>query len=137
MRIVTVGPTSSGRPSMISARLAVRALRLHAFGVQIKRMLADLEPAFVRDLGLPLLDVRIEEFLDSAALQAYEVVVVATLVQLEDSLAGLEVMPDEQSGLLELGENAVHGRKPDIDTLGQELLVDVLGGEVPDLALLE
>src|SRR5438874_2425859 len=46
-------------------------------------------------------------------------------------------MPDEQSGLLELGEHAVHRCEPDIDTLGQKLLVDILGRQMPDLALLE
>ena len=122
---------------MIAALLAVRAFRLHALGVQIQRVLADLESALLRDLGLAALDIRIEEFLDPAALKAYEVIVMSALVELEHRLAGLEVMPDEQSRLLELREHAVYRGEPDIDAFGEQLLVDVLGREMADLALLE
>ena len=52
-----------------------------------------LETALARDLVLPLLDLSVVELLDSTALQAHQVVVVAALVQLEHGLAGLEVLP--------------------------------------------
>src|SRR5215469_17400255 len=99
---------------MIAAGLPVRTLRLHALRIEIQRVLADLESALLCDPGLALLDVGVEELLHTTALQAHEVIVVAALVELEHGLAGLEVMPDEQSRLLELREHAVDGREPDI-----------------------
>ena len=117
--------------------LAVRALRLQALGVEIERVLADLEAALAGDLGLALLDLRVEEFLDAAALQAHQVIVVPALVELEHRLAGLEVMAHQQARLLELRQHAVDRREPDVEAVGEQLLVDVLGGQMPDLALLE
>ena len=58
------------------AALAVRAVRLDALGVEVERVLADLEAALAGDLRLPLLDLRVVELLDAAALHADEVVVV-------------------------------------------------------------
>ena len=100
-------------------------------------MLADLESAFVRDFGLALFDLGIEEFFDAPALQAHQMVVVPALVELEDRFPRLEMVADQESCLLELGQHAVNGGKPDVHTLAQQLFVDILGGQVPDLALLE
>src|SRR5262245_33181586 len=100
-------------------------------------MAAQLEAALLGDLVLALLDVRVVELLDAAALQADEVVVVPALVQLEHRLAGLEVLARKQPGLLELREHAVDGGEADVEALAEQLLVDVLGGEVAHLARLE
>jgi len=100
-------------------------------------VLADLEAAFAGDPELPLFDFRIEEFLDPAALQADQVVVVTALVQFEYGFARLEMVADQQPRLLELRQYAVYRRQADIDAVGQQLLVDIFGGQVPDLALLE
>ena len=62
---------------------------------------------------------------------------VATLIELEHRLARLEMMADQEPRLFELGEDAVHGREPYIDPLGEQLLVDILGSEMSNLALLE
>jgi hypothetical protein len=72
------------------------------------------EAAVFRDLFLPLFDLRIEELLDMTALDAYEVVVVPALVQLEHGFSAFEVMADEKPRLLELGEDAVDRRKADV-----------------------
>ena len=85
---------SSALTAVGRARLAVRAARLRAVGVQVQRVLGDLEAALARDLLLPLLDLRVVELLDAAALQADEVVVMRAFVELEDRLAGLEVVAD-------------------------------------------
>src|SRR4051812_47271234 len=100
-------------------------------------MPAQLEAARARHLRLALLDVGVVELLDAAALKAHEVVVVAALVQLENRLARLEVLARKQSGLLELGEHAVHGGKADVDAFADERLVHVLGGQMTHLARLE
>src|SRR5260370_24985643 len=112
---------------MLSARFPVRALDLHAFGVQIKRVLADLKSAIAGDLGLALFDLGIEEFLDAAALQADQVVVLPTLIELENRLARIEMMADQETRLLELVEDPVNGRQPHIPPLADELLIDILG----------
>ena len=100
-------------------------------------MAAQREAARARDVGLAFFDVGVVELLDAAALQAEEVVMVPALVQLEYRLAGLEVLTRKQAGLLELREDAVDRRETHIDALGEERLVDILRGEMPDLARLE
>src|SRR5262245_49731068 len=112
-------------------------MRLHALGVQVERVVGDLEAALVRDLLLPLLDLRVVELLDAPALQANEMVVVPALVQLEHRLARLEMVAREQARLLELRQDAVNGREPDVEAFAQQLAVDVLGREVPYLRRLE
>ena len=46
-------------------------------------------------------------------------------------------MADEQPRLLELREHAVDRGEPDVEAFGQQLPVDVLGGQVPQLRRLE
>ena len=122
---------------MATARLAMGAVGLNAFGVQVQRVLGDREAALLGDLELPLLDFSIEKLFDTTALQANQVVVVPALIELEDRSAGFEMVAHQQSGLLELSQHAIYGGKPDIQTIGEQLLVDVLRREVPYLALFE
>src|SRR5438270_11954760 len=68
---------------MVVARLAMRAHHSCAFGVKIERVLADLEAALAGDPGLALLDLGIEEFLDPAALQAHQMIVMTALIELD------------------------------------------------------
>src|SRR5258708_30120709 len=100
-------------------------------------MAAQLEAALLGDLRLALFDIRIVELGDPTALQADQVIVVAALVQLEDRLAGLEVLARQETGLLELRQHAIDGSKSDVDAFGDERLVDILGREVAHLARLE
>ena len=71
-------------------------------------MLVNGETAILGDFGLAPLDFGVHEFFNLSALQAHQVVVMGALVQLEHRLAGLEVMPDEDARLFELGEHAVY-----------------------------
>jgi hypothetical protein len=64
-------------------------------------------------------------------------VVVMTFVQLEDGLAGFEVMTDQQTRLLELREHAVDGGEADVEPFVEKLAVDVFRREVPHLRRLE
>ena len=61
----------------------------------------------------------------------------SALVQLENGLAGLEVLPREQAGLLELRENSIDRRESNVHALGEQGLVHILGGQVTHLARLE
>ena len=95
------------------------------------------KPRSCATLRLPLLDLGVVELLDAAALHADEMVVVLAFVQLEHRLAGFEMMAHEQARLLELRQHAIDGGKADVETLGQQHPVDVLGGQVPHLRRLE
>jgi len=116
---------------------AMRTITLDAVCVQRQGMAVQREAALPRDRALPLLDFGIVEFLDASALQAHEVVVVATLAELEHRLAGLEMLAREQPRLLELGEHTVDGGEPDVDSFRDQRPVHILGGEVAHLAVLE
>src|SRR5258705_13606442 len=100
-------------------------------------MPVQLEAALARDLVLALPDLGIEELLDPAALQAYQVVVMAALVELVHRLAGLEVLAREQPRVLELSQHPVDRGQADVESFAQERPVDVLGGKVAHLACLE
>src|SRR5438552_16520158 len=78
----------------------VRAMRLGALGVQLQRMLANRKAAFRGDTNLALLDLGVVELFDAAALHAHEVIVMAALVQLENRLVGLEMVPLEDASLI-------------------------------------
>ena len=55
---------------------------------------------------------------------------VLVFVEFEDRLARLEMMALQQAGLLELGQDAVDGGEADVESVGQQVAVDVLGGDV-------
>jgi len=115
----------------------VGAIRLGAIRVQLQRVLADRKTALLGHPQLPLFDLGVIEFFDPAALNAHEVIMMAALVQFEYRLARFEVMALQDSGVFELSQNAVHGGEPDIQTLVHEHAVDVFGGKMPHLAVLE
>src|SRR5690606_8466097 len=93
-------------------------------------MILEREAPGSGDLALQALDVGVEEFLDPAAAQADQVVVVVALVEFEDGLAGFEVAALEQAGLLELGQHTVDGGQADLVVLREEFLEDILGAHV-------
>src|SRR3954471_21323971 len=131
-------PPNYWTPAEAAGRLAPKAaVLLGAVGVEGERVPVQLEAALPRNLALAPLDIGIVELLDPAALQADEVVVMSALVELVHRLAGLEVLPRQEPGVLELGQRPVHGGQADIDAFGEQRPVDVLGGKVAYLARLE
>ena len=97
----------------------------------------NVEAALERDALLTFLDFRVVELFDSPALEADEVIVMPALVQLEDRLAALEMVPLEQPRLLELRQHAIHRGKPDLEAILREEPVDVVGAHVAPGAGLE
>jgi outer membrane protein assembly factor BamE (lipoprotein component of BamABCDE complex) len=97
----------------------------------------DPETAISRNFDLALLDCRIIELFDVAAFDAHDVIVVATLLQLEHRFAAFEVMADEQPGLFELREHAVNRSEPRVRSFLQQRLVYVFGRKVANFAFLE
>ena len=65
----------------------VRALRLAAFGIEIKRVLANDEAAIGGDFRLSTFDLDIVEFLDTTTVDTDQVIMVLSLTQLEHRLA--------------------------------------------------
>lgn len=93
-------------------------------------MLDHLETAVLGDLELPLLDGRIVELLYLAALQADQVVVVTTLVEFEDGMPGIEVMPPQQAGLLELRQYPIDSGETDVHVILGQVTVHILRAQV-------
>ena len=77
-------------------------------------MIADGEPQPLGDRGLPFFDTGIHELFDAAAVQTHDVIVVRTVIELEDGHAVLEVMTSDQTGRLKLRENAIDRGQPDV-----------------------
>lgn len=100
-------------------------------------MFADIETEFFGHINLTLFDLCIIKFLDPRALQAYQMVVVSTLIQLEHCLAAFKVMPGKQAGLFELGEDAVYRGQANIESLIDQYLVYILGTQMAYIAMLK
>ena len=70
------------------------------------------------------------KFNNFAALFAYQMVMVAIMRQFKHRQIIVKVVPLNDTDLLKLRQNAVHGRKPDILALLNQRLVHVLGTHV-------
>src|SRR6185436_20464000 len=124
-------------PGAASGFVPVRAVGLDAVGIQLQRVLMDRKAAVLGDFHLAAFDFAIVEFVHATALDADQVIVMAALVELEYRLAGFEMMTDQDAGLLELGEHAVDGCQTDLHAFLHQHLVDVLGCQVANIAVLE
>ena len=94
-------------------------------------MVLQLELQLVRDGSLTLLDSRVHELFDFAAVKTDDVVVMLTLVQFEYGSRALEMMARHQAGGFELRQDSIYGREPDVFMGFQQMLVDVFRTHVP------
>lgn len=94
-------------------------------------MVLDLVLHSACNRALTLFDPSVHELFDLAAIQAHDVIVMLALVQLENSGGAFEVMSTDQSRGFELGQDSIHGRKPDVLVRLQEMLVDIFSTHVP------
>ena len=85
-------------------------------------MIGNIVTLAVGDLGLLGFDDFIDKFLDLAAADTDDMVVMAFPVELEYRLTTLEMMARYQAGGLELGQNAVHRGKTDFFSLVTQCL---------------
>lgn len=113
------------------------ASRLGAIGVDMQRMVVNSETAFGGSFFLARLDGRIKELLNPAALQTHYMVMVLALVEFKHRLAALEVVPHQQSGLLELGQHTVNRGQPHIVSACQQSFVYILRTQMVLVALLK
>src|SRR4051812_39218487 len=117
--------------------LVRRATGLSAVTIKRHRMIPQLVSEARRDRLLALFDRLVDELFDAAAVKTHDMVVMRSLVQLEDGHAVLEMVARHESGCLELSEHAVHRREADVLVGFDEPLVDALGGHVTGRAALE
>src|SRR5450830_973676 len=93
-------------------------------------MVGDLKAALLRDLMLAFFNFFIEKFFHPAAIHAYQMIVVRTLIEYEHSLAGFEIISMQQSSLLELRQYSVHRGQAHVHIFSQQYLVYVFGAQV-------
>lgn len=93
-------------------------------------MLAGYDP-------LTVLDHRVDKLLHTTAILTHDMVVMGAVIEFEYRAAALEVVPLHQTGGLELGQDPVDRRQPDIFTRIQQRLVDAFGSQVELMFLLQ
>lgn len=79
---------------------------------------------------LAILDVFFEEFHDPMALEADQMVVVAAAIEFENRLPVGKAVAANQSGILELGQDAIHRGQTDVLVPDRQSPVHVLGAEM-------
>src|SRR5690606_22156188 len=132
----TSPPAQAARPGSASAR-TVRATLLGAVGVQRQRMLGDTESARRGNALLAFLNLRIEEYLDTAVEQAAPLIVVVAFIQFEYRLAAFEMIARQKAGLFKLSQHTINRCQTDIQIFRKQLLVHILGAQMADRAALE
>jgi hypothetical protein len=113
------------------------AIGFGAVGVKAQGVIAQLKATGFGDCALPLFDFRIDKLFDMPTVQANQVVVVITFVELINGFARLKVAAAEQTGLLELREHAIHRRQAHIGIGQNQLLVDFFCAQMNPLSLLK
>ena len=93
-------------------------------------MVLQRKSTIVGNLLLSTLDLGIEELLNTATLQANQMVVVLTFIEFVHRLARLEMAALEQPGLFKLGQHAIDRGQTHIMVLGKQFAIDILGAHV-------
>lgn len=78
--------------------------------IQRQGVLLKFKPFFFGHRPLALFNCRIKKFFDVTAIETDQMVVVLALIELKYRLSRFKMTAGQNTGLLELGEHAVHGR---------------------------
>ena len=100
-------------------------------------MIGQFEAELASHLVLALLDGLVEKLLNVATIQADDVIMVRSTIELEDGMTALEIMPLHKPGTLELGQYPVDSREADLLSVFKQHLVDIFSAEVLLLTLFE
>jgi hypothetical protein len=103
----------------------------------MQRVFRQFEAMFFRDGMLATFNFFVEKLFHMAALQAQQVIVMAAAIEFVHRLIVVEVMPNQDASMLELGQHAVHRGQADIDAVSEEKSVYVIRREVASVSLLE
>jgi hypothetical protein len=117
--------------------LPVFAVRPDTVGIEMQRVIVDAKSSVLGDSCLPFFNFSIVEFLDVSTLNAYEVVVMVTLVKFENGFPRLEMMANQQPGLFKLSEYAIDRSQPDFHAFVEQQPVNVFCREMALIAILE
>src|ERR1700754_2005713 len=123
------GPLSSIHPP-------VSALLLWSH-VKHQAVVLDHVPVPLGDLMLEPLDLFADELDHFSAVHVDHVVMMLAAVQLINGLPTLEVVLHDDARSFELGQHPIHRGKPDVFLVRKQTLVDIFGGQVAFLRLLE
>lgn len=94
-------------------------------------MIDQIESFFRGNLSLSFFDLWVIEFLDKATIQANQVIVMGAFIQFKDGLAGFEMTAGKNARLLKLRQHPIDRGQTDIDRIGHQGPIDILGGKVP------
>ena len=100
-------------------------------------MVAQFVTQALGDFFLSLFDALVHELFDAAAVQTHDMVVMRSLVELENGHAVFEMVPRHQAGGLELRQHAVNRRQADVLVGLDQTLVNALSRHMPGRAALE
>ena len=100
-------------------------------------MFGQFEAMFLRNGMLATLDFFVVKLFYMAALQAKQVVVMAAPVEFVNRFVIVEVMPNQNAGMFKLGQYAVHRGEADIDAIGHQQTIHIVGGQMALIGLFE
>jgi len=89
------------------------------------------------DPALQFLDLVALELDDLSGVDVDHVVVVFAAIEFVDGVPAFEIVLEHQSGRLELGQHPIHRGQADFVAMLQQLAIDVLGGHMTRLDLLQ
>ena len=117
----------------------VRKIRITGGEPLVRKGMPELFDQLGQHLGAGLddLELLVVELDDPAALEADHVVVVIAIVELEDRMTTLEIVPRNEAGSLELRQHAVDRREADFLARIQQVLVNILSARVPVAGIFE
>jgi hypothetical protein len=72
-----------------------------------------------------------------AALQAKQVIVMTPPIKFVNRFVIVKVMSNQNAGMLELGQHAVHRGEADIDAIGHQQTIHIVGGQMALIGLFE
>ena len=93
-------------------------------------MFLNQKATFLRDLVLSGFDFGVVKFFNTTTVNANQMVVMATMVDLENGFARFKKVPLQQASLFELGQYAVDGGQADIGFFVEQDAIDIFGSHM-------
>lgn len=95
------------------------------------------EAVFGGNFFLPGFDSGIKKFFQMSALQANDMVVMGSVIQLEHGFSAFKIVAHQDAGEFELREDAINRGQTDILAAGNQQLEHIFRAQVVVLAVLE
>lgn len=111
------------------------ALAVGAIAVQMQAVFGKGEAETFGDFFLTSFDQFVGELIDLAALDANDMVVMATAVEFKNGIATFEMMPVDQASGFELRQYTVHRRQTNLLTFSEQDFIELLRGQMAFILL--